>query len=174
MSLVLTFKQAELHDAMQLVELINSTYRGESSREGWTTEADLISGLRTDMQDITSLLKSTENVIICCEENNYFIGSVLIKKCEDYADIGMFAVRPNYQMQGVGKQLLSEAEQAVAKFWSLKRCVISVIPSRKELVEYYQRRGYQRTGIKKEFPINPRLWEPKVSGLTLELLEKYL
>ena len=86
----------------------------------------------------------------------------------------MLAVNPQWQGCGIGKALLQAAEVAAQQTWSANRLMMSVISCRHELIAFYERRGYQRTGISREFPVNSPLWSAKVSDLRLEILEKFL
>ena len=168
------FFKAEVRHTEQLVRLINSAYRGESSRCGWTTEADLLDGQRTDSEEILGLLADSNSMIMLCEDGGKLLGSVHLQKIADETHIGMLAVSPPLQARGIGKQLLQIAELTAIQTWETKRLVMSVIPYRLELIAFYERRGYKRTGVSKPFPIKPSLWTPKVADLTLELLEKIL
>jgi len=168
----LSFSPAVYEDAAQLAALINSAYRGESSRQGWTTEADLIDGLRTDIEMIQDLLVMADSMLLLCKQDRELLGSVHLQFCGDEVQIGMLAVSPGLQGRGIGKQLLRAAEATACSTWRFQRFVMSVIPCRQELMAFYERRGYRRTGINKAFPANPALWTPKVAGLSLELLEK--
>ena len=84
----------------------------------------------------------------------------------------MFVVRPDIQGAGIGKQLLKEAENLARSSWAVSSYVMVVINSRHELIAFYERRGYRRTGELSEFPVNPALWTPKVDGLKMERMEK--
>ncbi|WP_020484100.1 GNAT family N-acetyltransferase [Methylomonas sp. MK1] len=172
--LELTFSRAEPVDAEQLAALINSAYRGESSRQGWTTEADLLDGRRTDATDILDLISREESMILLCRRQAGLLGSVHLQKIDQQVQIGMLAVAPAMQGLGIGKRLLAAAEAEAKQAWLVKHFVMAVIPCRTELMAFYERRGYQRTGTIKAFPVNPALWQPKVVGLSLELLEKHL
>ncbi len=170
----LIFSKAEIRHAEGLVELINSAYRGESSRLGWTTEADLLDGRRIDAKEIGDLLADEDSMIMLCQSGADLLGSVHLHKSGEQVQIGMLAVSPPSQGRGIGKHLLQAAELAALEAWAVNHFVISVIPQRQELIAFYERRGYRRTGISKVFPENPELWTAKVDGLRLELLEKVL
>jgi len=172
MMLELTFSKVELTDIAPVVELINAAYRGESSRQGWTTEADLLDGLRTDTEQIQALLAQPDSMLLCCKTAQQLLGSVHMQYYARQVEIGLFAVLPGLQGRGIGKQLLAAAESIARQNWPVQRFVMSVIPGRLELIAFYQRRGYSRTGVSKPFPVNPALWQPKVEGLRLEKLEK--
>ena len=172
MMLELSFSKAETQDAAQLAALINSAYRGESSRLGWTTEADLLDGLRTDSEEILGLISNQDSMIVLCRAGVDLLGSIHLQISGEDVQIGMLAVSPPLQGRGIGKQLLEAAEQTARQTWPVSRFVMSVIPCRHELIAFYERRGYRRTGISKAFPVKPSLWRPKVEGLRLELLEK--
>jgi len=170
--LELSFSTAEMRDAEQLAVLINSAYRGESSKLGWTTEADLLDGLRTDTEEIRGLIARDDSLIVVCKAGLKMTGSVHLRNSGDQVQIGMLAVSPPLQGLGIGKQLLGKAEAAARQAWQVSRFVMSVIPCRHELIAFYERRGYRRTGISEAFPENPVLWMPKVEGLRMELMEK--
>ena len=170
--LTLNFCVAGADDAHSIVELVNAAYRGETSREGWTTEADLLDGRRTELDEISRLLYSNNAMILCCKTQNKIIGSICLTYSDSQVEMGMFAVNPHYQGQGIGKQLLQHAECYAAQKWLIERYVLEVIHCRQELIAFYERRGYKLTSEKREFPVNPALWTPKVTGLTLLILEK--
>ncbi|MGZ4958620.1 MAG: GNAT family N-acetyltransferase [Methylomonas sp.] len=170
----LTFSKAGVQHLEQLVALVNSAYRGESSRLGWTTEADLLEGRRTDTKEILNMLSDADAMIMLCQHGLEVLGSVHLHRAGGEVQIGMLAVSPPLQGRGIGKQLLQAAESAALQAWPVKRFVMSVIPCRQELIAFYERRGYRRTGIHRPFPENPTLWKPKVEGLRLELLERVL
>lgn len=170
--LELTFSTAEPSDAVPLASLINSAYRGESSRQGWTTEADLLEGRRTEAADIAHLIAQADSLIVLCRQQQELLGSVHLQHIAQQTHIGMLAVTPALQNQGIGKHLLAAAENQARQTWQSQCFVMAVIPCRTELIAFYERRGYRRTGVFKEFPVNPAMWTPKVPGLALEMLEK--
>jgi ribosomal protein S18 acetylase RimI-like enzyme len=168
----LSFRRAIVEDAQVITDLINSAYRGEISRQGWTTEADLLDGLRTTPQEIRQLILAHDSFLLLCHRGAELAGSVHVEKQGEQAYIGMFVVRPDIQGAGIGKHLLKEAETLASKSWEVDSYVMVVITSRPELIAFYERRGYQRTGELNEFPVNPALWTPKVDGLKMERMEK--
>jgi len=172
--MTLSIAKAEKQDAERIAALINSVYRGESSKQGWTTEADLLSGLRTDTEEILLLISSGDSMFLLCKAETELVGSVHLQKQAEQVCLGMLAVSPLLQGRGIGKRLLAAAEQAAQETWAVNKSVMSVISCRSELIAFYLRRGYRRTGVSRAFPVNPKLWTPKVTGLRLEILEKSL
>jgi ribosomal protein S18 acetylase RimI-like enzyme len=180
--LKLVFRKAISADALNIAALINNAYRGETSRHGWTTEADLLSGSRTEVDEILSLIAADNSMLLLCFDvetaAETLLGSVTLEKHGDaappVAHLGMFAVQPQQQGRGIGKQLLAFAEQAAVEAWGVKSMAMSVITLRQELIAFYQRRGYRLTGALKPFPAESKLWAPLVSNLQLELMEKSL
>jgi len=166
--------KAEKQDAGQIAALVNAAYRGEPSKQGWTTEADLLTGCRTDTEEILRLISSDDSMFLLCRAEAELIGSVHLQRQGEQVCLGMLAVSPPIQGRGIGKQLLEAAEQAAQETWSVNKSVMTVISCRNELLAFYERRGYRRTGVSKAFPVNPELWLPKVADLRLEMLEKAL
>ncbi len=172
MSSALLFRKALLEEAEQIASLVNESYRGETSRQGWTTEADLLDGLRTDAAEVRRLIASDVAMVLLCMSDAELVGSVTLQKMGDQAHLGMFVVQPMLQGRGIGKQLLAAAEQMAQREWEVGKLAMAVIACRHELIAFYERRGYQRKDMFREFPINPDVWTPKVQGLRLEILEK--
>ncbi|KAI1399691.1 putative acetyltransferase [Hypoxylon fuscum] len=167
----LQFRIATPDDAAQLQPLVQSAYRGESSRQGWTTESDLLRGVRIDVDGIITKITQPDGAVLLATSDN---DDVLVACCEvvkrsaDVAHFGLFAVAPRRQGGGLGRQVL-----AYARFSQM-----SVIWSRTELIEWYVRRGYRRTGEERPFPLK-ELAEIGVAGalrddLHFEVLEKEL
>src|SRR5262245_45304830 len=109
--MVLRFRFASAADVAHVVALVESAYRGEASRAGWTTEADLLDGQRTDREEVAALIADPAARVVLAEANE-LVGSVLVRQeGAGTSHIGMFAVRPALQGGGVGRQLLAEAER---------------------------------------------------------------
>ncbi len=172
----LTFRSATAADADAIVALVNSAYRGETSRAGWTTEADILDGQRTDEDEIAQLIAADGSAILLCLRNDGIIGSVLVERVDAAtAYLGMLVIKPVMQGQGLGRCLMDEAERFARQQWGAQRMQMQVITLRHELIAYYERRGYRRTGQTKPFPASdPRFGLPKVDGLMFEVVEKSL
>lgn len=168
------FRQAAIADAEAIAQLVNAAYRGESSRAGWTTEADILDGLRTSADEVKRLVKTENTIILLCFNNADLLGSICIEQAPDAVHIGMFVVNPTLQGGGIGKQLLAAAENLAQQTWAAQTFQMHVITIRHALIAFYERRGYKRTGILSEFPLNPLVWQPKLAGLQLETLEKIM
>ncbi len=158
-----------------LCTLINSVYRGETAKDGWTTEADLLSGQRCDLTMLNELvtrpnsgflvLGNTEEMIACCHLQ---LAEAEVTEC------GMLSVTPTWQNQGVANALLHTAEEYARNTWQARRMRLWIIKQRPELAAYYRRRGYHFTGTARPFPKDSRYGIPKVVGLRLLAMEKAL
>lgn len=168
------FRKAIASDAEAIADLVNSGYRGEGSRAGWTTEADYLVGKRTDANEVRDLVAESESLILLCFDGEELVGSVHLQRNADEAYLGMFVVDPRRQRRGIGKHFMKEAERRVAREWGAKRVAMTVITFRHELIAYYERRGYRRTGEFKPFPIEDTRSTALVDGLKFEVLEKEL
>jgi ribosomal protein S18 acetylase RimI-like enzyme len=147
-------RTADKGDVAALVALIQSAYRGESSTEGWTTEAALLGGQRTDREAIAETIASPKTrVIVAVDGAGDLIGCCAVERVDQQrAYFGTFAVRPRLQGAGLGKRLLAEAERVARHDWGCDRLEMQVIAQRTDLIEWYERRGYRRTGEVQAFP----------------------
>ena len=172
----LSFRLATTADVAALVALVEGTYRGEASRAGWTTEADLLDGQRTDAEGIQEILAKPKSRIIVAEERGALTGCCNVEEEEPgVAYFGMFSVLATQQGRGTGSALLAEAERFVRTEWRARVMRMTVIDVRAELIAYYERRGYARTGKHKPFPYgDARFGVPKRDDLRFEVLEKDL
>lgn len=168
----LSFRLALVEEAPYIATMINQAYRGDTSRLGWTTEADLLAGMRTSTDEMQELVAADNSALLLCLQENELLGSVHLRRHGDSVHIGMFVVQPVWQNRGVGKQLLKFAEDWAVQQWQVKRFEMGVISLRSELIAYYARRGYVSSGQYREFPLNPEVWQPKRDDLKLELLVK--
>ncbi len=165
-------------DLVSIAALVNSAFRGESSRAGWTTEADLVGGQRTDPQLLRTDLASHPGAVLLTmrdEPDGTLLGSVWLEpKSAEVWYLGMLTVRPDQQARGLGRRMLHEAERyAVAR--GARRMRMTVITVREALIEWYERRGYARKGELLPFPYgNDRFGLPQRDDLQFEALEKKL
>jgi ribosomal protein S18 acetylase RimI-like enzyme len=143
--------KATLQDIPSLNILINSAYRGETSKKGWTTEANLLEGKRTNEEELTETILNPKNTILKYTENDKIIGSVLLVEKENQLYLGMLTVSPELQNSGIGKKMLAEAENH-AKTLGLSSIIMTVISVREELIAWYKRHGYIDTGEREAFP----------------------
>ncbi len=168
------FTQADESHIESLVELINSSYRGEKSKQGWTTEADLLDGQRTDADALKELICKEDSIILIAEDDDTgnLLGCVHLQRLGPKCYLGMLTVAPSLQNQGLGKLLLNESE-ALAQFWDCHSIIMTVISLREELISWYQRQGFKVTGEKKPFPYgDKRFGIPKTESLEFAVLEK--
>jgi len=179
----LAFRFARSADVPAIVDLVESAYRGESSRAGWTTEADLLDGQRTDAEAISAVVAGRSSAMLLAEADGKLVGCCQLQRPHPPPDspftaeayFGMFAVRPGGQGQGWGGQILAEAERLARDEWSANTMVMSVLAQRPDLIAWYERRGYRRTGETTPFPYgNERFGVPKRPDLSFVILAKPL
>ena len=195
----IVFRNATLADVSAVVFLVESAYRGDASRAGWTTEADILDGQRTDEIEIREIICGAHSRIRLAEQSPAglqildqiqahtpsqeralphaasLVGCVRIENAGDAGYIGMVSVLPNLQSAGIGRQLLHEAERVIRDELRLPRARMTVIGQRDTLIAWYQRRGYSLTGKQEKFPYGqPRAGTPRRDDLYFEVLEKPL
>ncbi|MDH5472271.1 MAG: GNAT family N-acetyltransferase [Gammaproteobacteria bacterium] len=170
-----SFRIATEHDIEVIVALVESAYRGNASRAGWTTEADLLDGQRTDAEEVSRLIKADDSCILLCQQDSKIVASVHLLNKHSYGYLGMFAVTPAEQGKGIGKLLLAEAEKLICNKWHCPLLHMTVISLRKDLIAWYERRGYKSSGHFLPFPYgDERYGLPKRDDLKLIVLEKSL
>ncbi|MFN7118991.1 MAG: GNAT family N-acetyltransferase [Saprospiraceae bacterium] len=159
-------------DVPALVHLINSAYRGEGSKQGWTTEADLIGGLRTDESHLTEIITASDTIFLkYIDEADAIIGCVRLQKQGEKLYLGMLTVAPALQAKGIGKQLLQAAD-AYAKQENCRAIFMTVFSARPELIAWYERQGYHQTGEVVPFKPNTKFEVLMTDHLEFLVLEK--
>ncbi|MFJ2926927.1 GNAT family N-acetyltransferase [Streptomyces massasporeus] len=171
----LTFRDATDADVDELVALIESAYRGDDSRAGWTTEADILEGQRTDPEGVLEVIKSPDSRLMAVERDGRIVACCQLEHQGDHAYFGMFAVSPLLQGAGLGKVIIAEAERQARATWGVREMQMTVISVRDDLIAWYERRGYRRTGRMTPFPYgDERFGVPQRDDLQFELLVKEL
>jgi GNAT superfamily N-acetyltransferase len=169
------FRLATAADIPALITLVTSAYRGDASRAGWTTEADILDGQRVDAAGLQADLERADSIILLATAGDEIHGCCHLASEDGAGYFGMFAVNPQLQGSGLGKLLMARAETFVQQRWGHGQMRMTVIDCRHELIAFYQRRGYVRTGITKPFPYgDARFGLPKRDDLRFEILEKTL
>ena len=172
------FRSATLDDVEPIVALVESAYRGSSSEVGWTTEAHLLDGQRTDPAGVSEVIgrpegrmllaseAGTSELVACCQ---------LERRPDGGAYFGMFAVRPGMQGRGLGRAVVTEAERIAVEEWDAPTMTMTVLAPRLDLIGWYERLGYGRTGGTEPFPYgDERYGQPKVADLIFVVLAKAL
>jgi ribosomal protein S18 acetylase RimI-like enzyme len=173
MNIDISISKVTRTDIPELVSLVNSAYRGDSSKKGWTTEADLLDGVRTDPNTLLEQLNQPEQTILkAVDDSHKILGCVSLLEKKDKLYLGMLTVQPDIQASGIGKKLLQAAED-YAKIKNIYCIEMTVISVRQELIAWYQRRGYLLTGEKRAFPSDPKFGIKK-QDLEFVVLEKHL
>lgn len=145
-------RKADRSDLDGIHALVNGAYRGEGARLGWTHEADLFYGERTDLGALLKTLADRRQAILVAGEGEP-AGCVQVADAGDGRGyLGMLTVDPERQAGGLGRRLLAAAEEHAAEAFGARRMELTVLKQRPELVGYYERRGYRLTGAEAPFP----------------------
>lgn len=158
--------KATMADAGELNKLINSAYRGETAKKGWTNEAHLLAGIRIDEEELKNIIKRKKSFLLKYTENNKITACVFLEQDKDEMYLGMLTVSPELQGKGIGKKLLN-ASEIHARQLACSKVHMTVISVRNELIAWYQRHGYSDSGIRKPFPVEDRF---RISKNPLEFI----
>lgn len=175
MGSAMQIERASTDDIDSLHRLVESAYRGESSKAGWTTEADLLGGQRTDARELGEILEDPTQHMLVMRDDDALVGSILVTdKGDGRAYFGMLTIDPQRQAAGLGRRLLAAGENVARSFGaSVIEC--QVIRQRDELIAWYARQGYVDTGNTRPFPVHdPRFGLPKRDDLEFIVMEKPL
>ncbi len=173
-------RTAALPDLPALCALIESAFRGDSAKRGWTHEADLLGGQRTDLEALREIVSDPRQIIILAETGSALVGCVAVTDLGERNGLrtgylGMLTVAPERQGGGLGRRLVAVAEAHARDAIGADIMEMSVISRRTELIDWYLRQGYAETGREKPFPLDdPRFGVPKTRDLKFVVLEKRL
>jgi len=169
------FRRAVASDAPQLVMLVRSAYRGSVSRQGWTSEADLVGGDRIDEGQVLDLIERAGSALLVLDDGDGVIACCHLEDRRDgVAWFGTFAVEPKQQGRGVGRRLLAEAEERAADAFGALAMEMTVLAQQEALIGWYERLGFKRTGETRRFPADPRHAIPRRDDLHFVVLRKHL
>ncbi|MGV9315738.1 GNAT family N-acetyltransferase [Streptomyces sp. NPDC003691] len=171
-----TYRDATDADVPALVGLVQSAYRGAGDERGWTTESHLVSGRRIDEAGIRGVMTAEgSRMMIVTGEDGGLVACFQLERRGDRAYFGLFAVRPGLQGNGLGRQVIAEAERLAAADWGVSTMEMTVISVREDLIAWYERRGYRRTGTLSPFPYGSEVHgTPLRDDLVFEQLVKDL
>ena len=170
-----TFRPAAPDDVPALHRLIESAYRGDSAKAGWTHEADLLGGQRTDEAELLGIIADTGRVILLAEVDGVLTGCVQVADQGDgLAYLGLLTVDPTRQAGGLGRLLIEAAEAEARSRFAATRMEMTVIRQRSELIAWYERRGYALTGETRPFPLDETTFGLSDRDLTFVVMEKAL
>jgi ribosomal protein S18 acetylase RimI-like enzyme len=169
------FRLAIPADAEALVALIRSAYRGDTSRAGWTTEADLVSGDRIDAGQVLAMIGGPRSVLIVLDGED---GLTACCQLEDRGGgvtyFGTFAVSPAGQGGGIGRRLMAEAERQALTRYGATILEMTVLAQQVKLIGWYERLGFRRTGETRPFPADGTYARPLRDDLYFVVLAKPL
>lgn len=156
---------ATIADAPALKALLEAAYRGDSARQGWNHEADILDDERVTHEELAALMADPAVTILIARAGADLIGCVAVtKKDSSLGYLGMLCVAPTLQSSGLGRRLLDTAEDH-ARSLGIAAMEMTVIDSRTALIAWYERRDYVFTGETRPFPV---LRDPPVTFVVLE------
>lgn len=167
-----TIRTARSADAIAIADLVNRAYRPEPGEAGWTHESGLVSGTRTNPDQVRAVLARPHSVILVIAGTAGIVACVHVEKSGVAAGIGMLAVAPSRQGLGLGDRMLAAAERHAVRMFGVAKLVMTVVAPRAELIAFYERRGYRKTGLVAAYPVAQGVGTPRLPGLTVEYLEK--
>jgi ribosomal protein S18 acetylase RimI-like enzyme len=171
------FRDATLDDVPTVVALVESAYRGDASRAGWTTEADLLDGQRTDADAVADVITAAASrLLLAVGDDGVPLACCQLEQRRDRVSyFGMFAVAPGHQGGGVGRAMLAEAERIAREEWAAATMRMTVIRQRGDLIAWYERRGYTAIDEFEPFPYgDERFGKPRRDDLEFQVLTKPL
>lgn len=166
----ISFRNADLNDVNFLFTFLNAAYRGDSAREGWTFESDLVGGLRITTEEIAESINKVKESFLLALSGNKIVGCVQLVDEGDELYFGMISVDPKLQNQKIGAKILAEIDR-IARSQNKSRVRLVVIHTRAELIAYYERKGFRSTGQSESFPSE---YPAKIPGLLLMEMKKTL
>ena len=146
------FNFATIDDVPALATLIERAYRGPEAAKGWTNESEILTGPRSSPEEIAALIWDREARFVTARDGARIAACALLKKENGGAYFGMFAIDPDLQGSGLGKLMMGHCEEAARVLWGSRSMRLTVISLRTKLIEWYERRGYARTGESEPFP----------------------
>ena len=148
------FGFATLADVAQLAALVERAYRGPEAAKGWTNEAAILTGPRSSPAEIEGLIGMPDAKFVTGYADDRIVACALIRREGNGAYFGMFAIDPDFQAAGLGKAMMAQCEDAARELWGASSMRLTVISLRTRLTEWYERRGYVRTGESEPFPFD--------------------
>lgn len=169
------FRLAALADVESLVRLIRSAYRGESSRQGWTSEADLVGGDRISAEQVLAMIEEPNSIMLVFDEGNSIIACCHVEdRGGNLAYFGTFAVAPTEQGVGLGRRVMAEAERSAVLRFGSAVLELAVLAQQEKLIAWYERLGFSRSGETRPFPADPEFARPLHNDLYFVVLSKNL
>jgi ribosomal protein S18 acetylase RimI-like enzyme len=175
----LEYRVATAEDASFLQEMVQAGFRASDSRAGWTGDLpQLNENFTMNINSITTEINNPDGVIIIATDssNNGVVAACfdIVKKGDDLARFAWFVVAQKYQQRGLGRQVLAYAEEHAQRTWSVSRMELNALSNRQELIAWYMRNGYQKTGVTVPFPTEAHPVKGLPEDLGFVMLEKQL
>jgi GNAT superfamily N-acetyltransferase len=166
-------------DYAEIIDLANLAYRGrEGTTPSWNIEKGIVGGERLNDSLLRDELAAKPNgalLIYRDDPEGPLLGTAWLNPEGDGGwSLGLLTVHPDLQNRQLGRQLLSAVED-YARERGANRIIIGVLHVRDTLMQWYERRGYRKTGETEPWPHDDRrVGTPLVDDLRFVILEKEL
>ncbi|CEJ55068.1 hypothetical protein PMG11_01345 [Penicillium brasilianum] len=150
----LHFRTATQDDILDLKQLIESAFRAEDCREGWVGNSQLAAQFSIEAKNIASIIDNPESLFLMAgDTSGTLLGTIGVsKRGPDSARLFMLAVDPDCHRGGLGKRILTYAEGYCQREWGSKVLGLDALSNRENLISWYMRRGFRKTGETTPFP----------------------
>ena len=174
----LTLRPAIPAELPTIATLMNRAFRSTGIEPGqaasWNSEATILTGNRTTAEALAQELASKPHANLLVAGDPIHASVWLEPLTPTLCYLGSLTVDPTLQNAGLGRQLLTAAEE-IAAAHGAHTVQITVINFRETLIAWYQRRGYVLTGETRPFPYgDTRFGTPLRPDLNFLVLERSL
>ncbi|KAI0157712.1 putative N-acetyltransferase, GNAT family [Xylariaceae sp. FL1272] len=175
-SINLRFRVATPDDAPQIQQLVQAAFRAEDSRENWTGDMSVASEYRIEVEEVMATIVKPDSVILLATDNDgVLVGSAeASKRSAELGRISMLAVDQRHHRGGLGRRILAEGEDYCRRTWGVSKMGLNTLSTRPELILWYIRRGYRKTGETSPFPYARFPGRVMPDGMNFVELEKDL
>lgn len=159
----LNYRLATPEDVLEIQKLVESAFQASDTRVNWTSHQELNIRFRISVENIMLRIQDPDSAVLMAflsesdhedPKDETFVASIeVVKRSSELAHLSMLAVSPDHHRDGIGRKILNYAENYCQQEWGVTKLALNALSDREALIAWYTRRGYQRTGETKPFPV---------------------